>query len=134
MQSGRRWDGIAIGFKSRYLHLCIHTSTQGVKSSININRRANANALLMLLRPVLRRPRHARTNLPPPFPSSRVLAPHARFYVREMRQKAYSQLLESSSSLTIDSLSAAFGVSNEFVDRFFFFFSFAFSFSSLWPV
>ena len=48
---------------------------------------------------------------------SRVLAPHARFYVREMRQKAYSQLLESYSSLTIDSLSAAFGVSNEFVDR-----------------
>jgi hypothetical protein len=34
-----------------------------------------------------------------------------------MRVKAYSQLLESYRSLTIDSLSGAFGVSAEFVDR-----------------
>jgi len=33
-----------------------------------------------------------------------------------MRVKAYSQLLESYRSLTIESLSAAFGVSQEFVD------------------
>jgi len=47
---------------------------------------------------------------------SRLFAPHARYYVREMRVKAYSQLLESYRSLTIESLSAAFGVSQEFVD------------------
>ncbi|KAG6875230.1 hypothetical protein C0992_004674 [Termitomyces sp. T32_za158] len=47
---------------------------------------------------------------------SRVLAPHARFYVREMRILAYTQLLESYRSLTVDSLSRAFGVSVEFVD------------------
>lgn len=48
---------------------------------------------------------------------SRLLSPHARFYVREMRILAYSQLLESYRSLTLDSLAGAFGVSVEFVDR-----------------
>lgn len=48
---------------------------------------------------------------------SRVLAPHARFYVREMRILAYAQLLESYRSLTLESLAQAFGVSVEFVDR-----------------
>ncbi|KAF8056690.1 26S proteasome subunit RPN7-domain-containing protein [Lyophyllum atratum] len=48
---------------------------------------------------------------------SRILSPHARFYVREMRILAYSQLLESYRSLTLESLSAAFGVSVEFVDN-----------------
>ncbi|KAL5632387.1 hypothetical protein ACGC1H_005375 [Rhizoctonia solani] len=48
---------------------------------------------------------------------SRLLNPHARFYVREMRILAYSQLLESYRSLTLDSLAGAFGVSVEFVDR-----------------
>jgi 26S proteasome regulatory subunit N7 len=48
---------------------------------------------------------------------SRLLSPHARYYVREMRILAYSQLLESYRSLTLDSLSGAFGVSVEFVDR-----------------
>lgn len=48
---------------------------------------------------------------------SRILSPHARFYVREMRILAYSQLLESYRSLTLESLSGAFGVSVEFVDR-----------------
>jgi 26S proteasome regulatory subunit N7 len=48
---------------------------------------------------------------------SRLLAPHARYYVREMRVKAYSQLLESYRSLTVESLSGAFGVSVEFVDK-----------------
>ncbi|KAF8967233.1 26S proteasome subunit RPN7-domain-containing protein [Flammula alnicola] len=47
---------------------------------------------------------------------SRILSPHARFYVREMRILAYSQLLESYRSLTLQSLSAAFGVSVDFVD------------------
>ncbi|CAE6508725.1 unnamed protein product [Rhizoctonia solani] len=48
---------------------------------------------------------------------SRLLNPHARFYVREMRILAYSQLLESYRSLTLDSLAGAFGVSVEFVDK-----------------
>ncbi|KAJ7197257.1 26S proteasome subunit RPN7-domain-containing protein [Mycena pura] len=48
---------------------------------------------------------------------SRILAPHARFYVREMRIIAYSQLLESYRSLTLESLSGAFGVSVDFIDN-----------------
>jgi len=47
---------------------------------------------------------------------SRILSPHTRYYVREMRILAYSQLLESYRSLTLESLSNAFGVSIEFVD------------------
>ncbi|KAI0823540.1 PCI-domain-containing protein [Trametes gibbosa] len=47
---------------------------------------------------------------------NRLLAPHARYYVREMRISAYNQLLESYRSLTLDSLARSFGVSNEFVD------------------
>ncbi|KAG7088521.1 hypothetical protein E1B28_012505 [Marasmius oreades] len=47
---------------------------------------------------------------------SRVLSPHARFYVREMRILAYAQLLESYRSLTLESLGQAFGVSVDFVD------------------
>jgi 26S proteasome regulatory subunit N7 len=48
---------------------------------------------------------------------SRLLAPHARFYVREMRILAYAQLLQSYSSLTLDSLAHAFGVTVDFVDK-----------------
>jgi len=48
---------------------------------------------------------------------SRLLAPHARFYVREMRILAYAQLLQSYSSLTMDSLAHAFGVTVDFVDK-----------------
>ena len=47
---------------------------------------------------------------------SRILSPHARFYVREMRIRAHSQLLASHRSLTLESLSTAFGVSTEFID------------------
>ena len=49
---------------------------------------------------------------------NRILAPHARFYVREMRILAYNQLLESYRSLTLDSLARSFGVSVDFVDRY----------------
>ncbi|KAJ7581469.1 26S proteasome subunit RPN7-domain-containing protein [Mycena floridula] len=52
------------------------------------------------------------TNLLP----SRILSPHARYYVREMRILAYTQLLQSYRSLTLESMSTAFGVSTEFVD------------------
>eukprot|EP01112_Ceratiomyxa_fruticulosa_P012909 TRINITY_DN3599_c0_g1_i1.p1 TRINITY_DN3599_c0_g1~~TRINITY_DN3599_c0_g1_i1.p1 ORF type:complete len:388 (-),score=71.09 TRINITY_DN3599_c0_g1_i1:128-1291(-) len=47
----------------------------------------------------------------------RFLAPHARFYVREMRIAAYSQLLESYSSVRLESMGKAFGVSTEFIDH-----------------
>lgn len=46
-----------------------------------------------------------------------ILAPHARYYVREMRIKAYQQLLESYRSLTLERMSRSFGVSEAFVDR-----------------
>ena len=49
---------------------------------------------------------------------SRLLHPHTRFYVREMRILAYGQLLESYRSLTLDSLARSFGVSVDFVDRY----------------
>lgn len=48
--------------------------------------------------------------------SSRLMQRHKRFYVREMRLKAYTQLLQSYQSLTIESMARAFGVSKEFVD------------------
>ncbi|KAL4064187.1 26S proteasome subunit RPN7-domain-containing protein [Scleroderma yunnanense] len=48
---------------------------------------------------------------------SRLLSPHTRYYVREMRILAYAQLLESYRSVTLESLSDAFGVSVEFIDR-----------------
>ena len=47
----------------------------------------------------------------------RLLAPHCRYYVREMRIQAYTQLLESYRSLTLQYMANAFGVSEEFIDR-----------------
>ena len=47
---------------------------------------------------------------------SRLLSVHARYYVREMRIKAYSQLLESYRSVTMKNLSASFGMSQGFID------------------
>ncbi|KAJ1531194.1 26S proteasome non-ATPase regulatory subunit 6, partial [Cladochytrium tenue] len=46
----------------------------------------------------------------------RLLQAHYRFYVREMRIIVYSQLLESYRSLTIESMAAAFGVTEDFLD------------------
>ena len=46
----------------------------------------------------------------------RLLAPHYRFYAREMRVLAYSQLLESYQSLTLQYMAEAFGVTVGFVD------------------
>ena len=66
-----------------------------------------------------RRPSPARleqTHLLP----SRILNPHARFYVREVRILAYAQLLESYRSLTLESMGLAFGVSVEFIDKYVF--------------
>ncbi|KAK4056051.1 proteasome regulatory particle subunit [Microbotryomycetes sp. JL221] len=50
------------------------------------------------------------------FLKSRLLSPHTRYYVREMRIKAYAQLLESYRSVTLTSLCDAFGVSQSFMD------------------
>ncbi|XP_033744745.1 26S proteasome non-ATPase regulatory subunit 6-like [Pecten maximus] len=47
----------------------------------------------------------------------RFLAPHYRYYTREMRIIAYTQLLESYRSLALDYMADAFGVSVEFVDQ-----------------
>ena len=47
----------------------------------------------------------------------RYLAAHYRYYVREMRILAYTQLLESYRSLTLDYMARAFGVSTDFIDQ-----------------
>jgi 26S proteasome regulatory subunit N7 len=52
---------------------------------------------------------HLRTN--------RYLAQHTRWYVREMRRKAYAQILESYRSLSLSNMAKAFGVTPEFLDR-----------------
>lgn len=44
--------------------------------------------------------------------------PHYRFYVREMRISAYTQLLESYRSLTLQYMAEAFGVTVEYVDQY----------------
>jgi len=47
----------------------------------------------------------------------RLFAPHSRFYVREMRILAYTQLLESYRSLSLQYMAASFGVTMEFIDK-----------------
>ena len=49
--------------------------------------------------------------------NDRLLAPHYRYYVRQIRILAYSQLLESYRSLTLDYMAQAFGVSTTFIDK-----------------
>ncbi|XP_069793249.1 26S proteasome non-ATPase regulatory subunit 6 [Narcine bancroftii] len=46
-----------------------------------------------------------------------LFAAHYRYYVREMRILAYSQLLESYRSLTLTYMAEAFGVGAEFIDQ-----------------
>jgi len=47
----------------------------------------------------------------------RLLNPHYRYCVREMRILAYSQLLESYRSLTLDYMGKSFGVTPAFIDQ-----------------
>ena len=47
----------------------------------------------------------------------RLMSPHYRYYVREMRILAYTQLLESYRSLTLEYMANAFGVSEAFIDK-----------------
>lgn len=49
--------------------------------------------------------------------TSRLLHSHRKWFVRELRVKAYAQLLESYKSLTLESLARAFGVSPEWIDE-----------------
>ena len=45
------------------------------------------------------------------------LHPHYMYYVREMRIRVYSQILESYRSVTIKSLATSFGVSEDWIDK-----------------
>ena len=47
----------------------------------------------------------------------RLLAPHYKYYAREMRIITYTQLLESYRSLTLQYMANAFGVTVEFIDQ-----------------
>lgn len=47
---------------------------------------------------------------------NKYLAPHAHYYMRELRARAYSQLLESYKSISLQSMADSFGVSVEFLD------------------
>eukprot|EP01087_Luapelamoeba_hula_P006064 TRINITY_DN1620_c3_g1_i1.p1 TRINITY_DN1620_c3_g1~~TRINITY_DN1620_c3_g1_i1.p1 ORF type:complete len:344 (-),score=83.72 TRINITY_DN1620_c3_g1_i1:27-1058(-) len=47
----------------------------------------------------------------------RFMASHARYFCREMRIVAYSQMLDSYSSVRLDSMARDFGVSSDFLDR-----------------
>lgn len=47
----------------------------------------------------------------------RFLSPHYRYYNREMRIIAYTQLLESYRSLALDYMANSFGVSINFIDQ-----------------
>ncbi|KAJ9051289.1 proteasome regulatory particle subunit [Entomophthora muscae] len=49
--------------------------------------------------------------------TSSYLFTHRKYYIREMRIIAYSQLLESYRSVTLESMAKSFGVSEDFIDR-----------------
>ena len=52
------------------------------------------------------------------FKCDRYLATHSRYYIREMRIKAYTQLLESYRSVSLVHMAKSFGVGVEFMDRY----------------
>jgi len=45
------------------------------------------------------------------------LAPHHRYFLREIRKVVYSQFLESYKSVSLAAMASTFGVSSEFLDR-----------------
>jgi len=47
----------------------------------------------------------------------RLFSPHYRYYVREMRILAYTQLLESYRSLTLEYMAESFGVTVNYIDK-----------------
>jgi 26S proteasome regulatory subunit N7 len=62
---------------------------------------------------------HALADVEQILKKDRYLASHARVYIREMRRKAYAQLLESYRSLSIDYMAEQFGVTRDFIDAYF---------------
>lgn len=48
--------------------------------------------------------------------TSRILSPHCHYYVREMRRRAYAQILESYRALGLKSMADAFDVTTDFLD------------------
>nr|XP_033342508.1 26S proteasome non-ATPase regulatory subunit 6-like [Megalopta genalis] len=46
-----------------------------------------------------------------------LLHPHYRYYVREMRVKAYSQLLQAYRTINLDRMATEFGVTEEYVEQ-----------------
>ena len=48
----------------------------------------------------------------------RYMAAHYRYYVREMRILGYTQLLESYRSLTLTYMAHAFGVTEQYIDKY----------------
>ena len=95
------------------LRLFTYTATPSMDKCIMLMNQ-NANIDIMM-------------NLPIPLPfaakvedflkQDRLLSPHCRYYVREMRIQGYTQLLESYRSLTVQYMANAFGVSEEFIDK-----------------
>lgn len=49
--------------------------------------------------------------------NDRFMAQHCQYYIREMRIKAYTQLLESYRSLSLQAMADTFGVTPVFIDR-----------------
>lgn len=58
----------------------------------------------------------ALTAVQPRLARDRLLAPHAAWYLREMRVAAYAQFLEAYKSVTLAGMASAFGVSAAFLD------------------
>ena len=48
--------------------------------------------------------------------ADRYMFPHYKYYVREVKIKAYAQLLESYRSLTLGYMADAFGVTEDYID------------------
>jgi len=48
---------------------------------------------------------------------NRYLAPHVGYYCKELRVKAYTQMLESYKSVQLETMAQAFGVTADFLDR-----------------
>ncbi|XP_076290741.1 26S proteasome non-ATPase regulatory subunit 6 [Lasioglossum baleicum] len=46
-----------------------------------------------------------------------LLHPHYRYYVREMRVKAYSQLLQAYRTINLDRMAAEFGVTEDYIEQ-----------------
>ena len=47
----------------------------------------------------------------------RFLSVHCHYYIREVRIKAYAQILDSYRSLSLQAMAEAFGVTFEFIDK-----------------